>query len=362
MPARLGEMLLKAGMLNKAQLAQVLDVQSVYGGRLGTNLVEMGLVGEEDLAHLLHEKLGVPYLDPAALDAIDKDLLRLVPQDMIRRYRVLPVAREGEKLLVAMADPTDQQALAEIGFVTGLVVVPRLCAELRLSVALEHHCGVTRAARYIPARDGAERLPGRAPDGNGCGEVEREAEGAGRAGQRLPEIPGPAFRVAKVQESLTLAALADTLAAVSGEGEVVAALLAYLGGNFQRGAFLGLKRASAQELLLLGIGTEACRFPGEGIALADAEQLLRVVQGRCSYLGELAAAGGDGRLGRALGGEASQPALLVPLAVAGQVVAVLCAKDQPGRLAAGEGELQQVANLAELALEMLCIRKRIRPG
>lgn len=160
---------------------------------------------------------------------------------------------------------------------------------------------------------------------------------------------------------MTLEALAETLAAVSGEGEVVVALLAYLGGKYDRGAFLGLKRAPAQDLQLLGIGTEACSFPGEGIALTDAEQLSRVVLHRRSYLGELAAEGGDGRLGRALGGGTSQPALLVPLIVAGQVVALLCVKDRQGRLAAGEGELQQVATMAELALEMLCIRKKIRP-
>ncbi|HJV36281.1 MAG TPA: hypothetical protein VJ604_14490, partial [Geomonas sp.] len=132
----LGEMLLKVGALTEEQLQQVLHAQAIYGGRLGTNLVEMGLVEEEDLARVLNEKMGVPHIDLAALNSVPAEVLSLVPSEMVQRYRVLPVEVKGRKLTLAMEDPSDFGALDDIGFVTGLVVVPRVCSELRLALAL----------------------------------------------------------------------------------------------------------------------------------------------------------------------------------------------------------------------------------
>jgi len=110
----------------------------------------------------------------------------------------------------------------------------------------------------------------------------------------------------------------------------------------------------------VGVGTHPAAFSGIAFPLDDARQLRMVVNDRRLFLGMLQPGGGDGRLRRALGSDAQTPALLLPLAVGGHVVAVLCVSDRHGRLAAGVFELQRVAAMAELAMEMLCIKKRIR--
>ena len=360
MPARLGEMLLKSGALNEAQLERVLKAQDVYGGRLGTNLVEMGLVEEEELARLLNEKLGVPYLEADALDSVPEELLGIIPLDMVRRYRVLPVALEGERLTVAMADPTDSRAIEEIGFVCGLVVAPRICTELRLNVALERYCGISRGMRYIPVP--REERP--------------QAVTRSYTDQSGPKLATPEHVTAKLPaetahdtkkgtcggKGLGVGTVAERLACASGETEVVSVLLEYLGVEFDRCAFLGLQRDPALGLRVVGIGNKRYGDGGGGIALAATEQLRKVVREKRLFIGELALESGEGRMLQAMGVDLLSPTLLVPLSVAGQVVAVLCANDLKGRLTAGVFALQRVAAMAELALEMLCLRNRIRLG
>jgi hypothetical protein len=81
-------MLVKIGALTEEQLKQVLAAQSIYGGKFGTNLVEMGFVREEDLAVVLSEKLGAPFVDATELDAIPKQVLDVIPLEMVQRYTV----------------------------------------------------------------------------------------------------------------------------------------------------------------------------------------------------------------------------------------------------------------------------------
>lgn len=371
MPARLGEILLRAGTLNEAQLEQVLSAQAVCGGMLGTNLVDMGFLREEELARLPDEKTGVPALEPSALDAIPGDVLAVIPRDMVQRYQVLPVALEGKRLTLALADPTDLQALEDIGFVTGLTVVPRVCSELRLRLALERYFGISRSLRNVPAAKEPEALPAGKPGATAATAAERLSGGfgPGSAGAKLtprgltaasaPESGRPGASDGK---GVGVKGLAEALAVASGESEVVSALLAYLAEEFDRGAFLGLRREGHSGLQAVGVTSCPGGFAGGAISLQDARQLKRVVQERCIFIGELPSTGGDGQLMKGIGGREREPALLLPITVAGQVVAILCASDLQGRLAAGVFELQRVAAMAELALEMLCIRKRIRSG
>jgi len=342
-------MLIKMGAITETQLEQALTAQSVYGGRLGTNLLEMGLIGEDELARILTQKLGVPCIDAATLNAIPKEVIDVIPLDMVQRYHVLPVALDGKRLTLAMADPSDFNAIDEIGFVTGLVVVPRVCSELRLNLALEHYCDIKRSIRYIPVQGGLRsRFNGDA--------THEDADAEGLPAQEEPVV-GLCYG-----QHFTIQVLAERLAAVSREVQVVSALLAYLGGEFDRCGFFSLKGGTALGVQALGKGTEVEGFPGHAISVQDAKLLNRVVQERHLFLGELEAGGADAQLVESMGGDTPAPAVVVPLSVGGKVAAVICANDEKGRLAGGVFQLQQVAAMGELAFEMLCIRKRLRSG
>lgn len=351
MSAMLGEMLLKVGALSEVQLQQVLNAQTIYGGRLGTNLVEMGLVGEEELARALYEQLGVPHVELAALNSVPREILALVPFEMVVRYRVLPVALTGKKLTLAMEDPSDFQAIEEIGFLTGLVVVPRLCSELRLSLALERYYRIKRTVRYIPVEGG---FSSRRAGGGGNGWPAAEE---GRAEVQTGELNKAGF---PSTARLAVASLAESFSRAASEIEVVAALLGYLGGEFDRGAFLSVQQGMVLGVKAVVAGETVDGFAGFSCPLAGGSPLGKLVQDGRLFLGALSSEGPEGRLLQVLGGAAPAPGVLVPVSLDGQVAAVICVSDQHGRLAGGVFELQRVAAMAGLTFEMIRLRKRIR--
>lgn len=172
----------------------------------------------------------------------------------------------------------------------------------------------------------------------------------------------PVFRIYTNRKRLIMETLTERLAAASGEAEVVSALLSYLEGKFDRGSFLGLKLHPTLGWQAVGVGTRGCAFHGGPFALAGASQLQQVVRAGLPFVGELRADEGDGWLIEALGEGAACTAALVPLAVGGRVVAVLCASDRQERLAAWAPEARRVASASGLAFGMLCIKKSIRSG
>ncbi|HBA87831.1 MAG TPA: general secretion pathway protein GspE [Geobacter sp.] len=348
MSARLGEMLLKAGALTEAQLEQVLNAQSIYGGRLGTNLVEMGFIEEDELARVLSEQLGVPCVESTALDSIPEALLGVIPRKTVERYRAIPLALEGKRLTIAMADPASFEAIEEIGFSTGLVIIPRVCSELRLSLALERLYGIRRPVRYIPVQGGVRSTFAAAAVE--LAETDHVAGNAARAGVGNA-APGP--------ERVPVTDVAEMLALAAGEADVVQAVLSYLAGEFDRGGFLRLKSGAAKGVQAVADGMPVREFGSYAASIDDAPRLKRVVEEKRLYLGEMESEGPEGNLIRAMGGKAPGPALLVPVSLGGEVTAVICAHDRRGRLGGGVFELQRVAVMAELSFEILSLRKRI---
>jgi hypothetical protein len=154
--------------------------------------------------------------------------------------------------------------------------------------------------------------------------------------------------------------LAERLAGAGSEAQVVSILMVYLGGEFDRGAFLSLKPGHALGVQAIADGFEIDGFAGYAVELDRARQLKRAVQENSVFLGEFQAQGADGELLTAMGGAPPAPALVLPISVAGQVAAVLCVNDGKGRLAGGIFDLQRIAAMAELAFEMIRIRKKIK--
>lgn len=346
MSAKLGEMLLKVGALTKVQLEQVLKAQVIYGGRIGTNLVEMGLVSEEELAHVLSEQSGAPCVDPSELAELPKDVLKLVPPELVRKYRVLPLALDGKRLSLAMADPHDFAAVEEIGFVTGYVVKPRICTELRLNAALERHYRITRPARFIKV-DGGMRTSFEA------GTASAASVPAGTRWVSMAEGKAPA-------EQFTVKDVAEMMAAAATEMEVVQALISYMGGEFDRGGFLRLKSGKVSGVQAVADGEAVEGFARFEADLERLPQMARMVGEKGLVMCELAQGDADGLLVRSLGGALPASALLLPVSMGGHVVAAICASDSKGRLGGGAFELQRVGVMAELSLEMLSLRRKIK--
>jgi len=153
MATKLGEILVEAGVMTPAQLGEALKSQVLYGGRLGTNLIEMGFLEENELAGFLSRKLGLPCVPPEQLMSVTPDVIRLVPKELAENYQIVPLALDKKRLTLAMLDPSDLPLMDEISFVTGYFIIPMISPELRMVLALEKHYGIKPDKRFVQAAE-----------------------------------------------------------------------------------------------------------------------------------------------------------------------------------------------------------------
>ena len=112
---RLGEILYKMGLVDKKSLAEALQTSKTNSKRLGETLVEMGLTSEDDIAKALAKQFGIKYID---LDEhpITQSTLKLIPEDVIQKHRVLPLSKSNGKLQIIISDPSDLNTLDTLRF------------------------------------------------------------------------------------------------------------------------------------------------------------------------------------------------------------------------------------------------------
>ena len=110
----------------------------VKGGRVGAQLAELGYLDESELTDFVARQYGVPVIDLGAFQ-FDPEVLRLIPEEVARKYGVIPVNRAGSTLIVAMADPSNVFALDDIKFLTGYNVQPVVTSEASIARFLEDH-------------------------------------------------------------------------------------------------------------------------------------------------------------------------------------------------------------------------------
>jgi hypothetical protein len=154
---KLGTLLLRNAVIGLTQLEAALRNQVLYGGKLGTNLVELGFVELDLLADYLSELSGLPVATAAHLEAAERTALDLVGAELAHDLGVIPLgATEDGALAVAMIDPNDAEALATLQERASAPVTPLVVPELRGLYYLEKHYGLPRKARFI--RAGVRRL------------------------------------------------------------------------------------------------------------------------------------------------------------------------------------------------------------
>jgi len=136
--ARLGEMLVKATLITKEQLQKALQQQETSGGRIGSNLVRLGFISEDDITSFLSRQYGVPSINLSHFE-IDQIVIKLIPSEIAQKHQVIPINRTGNVLTVAMADPSNIFAIDDIKFMTGFKVEPVVAAETSIKNAINRH-------------------------------------------------------------------------------------------------------------------------------------------------------------------------------------------------------------------------------
>jgi len=152
MAVKLGEMLVRAGMISQEQLDEALESQKSNGEKLGFNLIRLGYVKEDDITQLLSEQYGVPSINLRHFD-IDETVINLIPSEVAQKYLVLPVNRTGATLTISMADPTNVFAMDDIKFMTGYNVEPVVASEIAIREAIEKYYGSQHALELKKVMD-----------------------------------------------------------------------------------------------------------------------------------------------------------------------------------------------------------------
>jgi len=141
---RLGDGLVRSGKITKEQLQQGLAYQKEKGGRLGSALVKLGTLSEKELVEFLSQHFSVPAIDLQRVE-VDESVIKLIPADVARKYMILPVAKVGAKITLAMIDPTNVFAMDDVKFMTGYNVDPVVASETALRITIDKYYGSTHA-------------------------------------------------------------------------------------------------------------------------------------------------------------------------------------------------------------------------
>lgn len=136
MKDRIGEMLLRAGIIDETQLEKAVDYQENHGGRVTSALVKLDILTEDDLLEFLSRQYGHPTVSLDEID-VDPDAVKLLPGPKAQKYMAIPYAQVNSSLQVAMADPTDLNAIDEIAFMTNLSVEVSIATESQIRKALD---------------------------------------------------------------------------------------------------------------------------------------------------------------------------------------------------------------------------------
>jgi type IV pilus assembly protein PilB len=142
MSQRLGDLLVKEKIITPDQLDRALKAQREQGpnSRLGSTLVHLGFVSDEEVTNFLSRQYGVPAINLQYFE-IDGSVVKLVPEETAKRYQILPLSRVGASLTIAMVDPTNVFAMDDIKFMTGFNIEPVVASESAIMDAIDKAYG-----------------------------------------------------------------------------------------------------------------------------------------------------------------------------------------------------------------------------
>jgi type IV pilus assembly protein PilB len=142
MSQRLGDLLVKEKIITADQLDKALRAQREQGpnSRLGSTLVHLGFVSDEEVTNFLSRQYGVPAINLQYFE-IDASVVKLIPEETAKRYQILPLSRVGASLTIAMVDPTNVFAMDDIKFMTGFNIEPVVASESAIMDAIDKAYG-----------------------------------------------------------------------------------------------------------------------------------------------------------------------------------------------------------------------------
>ncbi|HEX6836708.1 MAG TPA: hypothetical protein VF334_09055 [Polyangia bacterium] len=372
---KLGELLVDSGTITREQLSNALQHQRQYGGRLGTCLVELGIVDEKTVSSLLAKQLNIPSASAAQLEKCDAFAVKMVPAPAAERLRAVPMRQDGDKLWVVMADPTDQQAIGELSKLTSKKIRPMVAPELLVQYALERYYKVKRKPRVVQVRTGgsdlisidapktpammvAPTLPPPPPKdatsdapvygGVGSGPIKVDVDALAGYLDEQPEAPPPRkgrLPMDKVSALLVAATSDDAIFDVA--MRVVEQDVGRLAVFLLRNGLLGGWR---------GQGVDNATLRQLNVGLEEAPAVARALSGGEAFVGRLYAAE-LGALAKPLGAAREGLGVILPVRIGKRAVGAVVGLDASLDALRHKGELDKLAVKLDQALHISYLRR-----
>ncbi len=387
---RVTRYLLDRGAITPAQVEEAWRTQSFFGGQFESHLLKLGFVDEETLGDALTEAYGVPFASGVHLRAIPPEVLESLSLEIARRHHVCPFRIEDRRLRVAMLNPRDTRALAEIGTVSGKHVEPWITSEFRLYQALERHyrlrmervrsIALAPPSARRPAASAAAEPPDAAPaetkveiglDGRPLDDEIGVHEKAyfSRRTEPDPEpyrpAPEPPERTAARPEPVAgrdpLERLDAALGAAEDRNEIAAAILDFCATRSSRSALFAVGKEGIRGLAGRGRGFETERVRMVTVS-PDASTLFdTALRSRDFYFGVVPQLPANLDLYTVLGGKLPATALVLPVQVKDRTAVLLYLDDDERPMTRPDIPLmRRVGAKAGLAFEILLLRNKLR--
>ncbi len=142
-------MLVKAGKITEVQLQKALEMQKNGAGKLGEILVKLGAVTDENvISEFIGKQLNIGAIRLTDVE-LNPDIVKLIPQDIARKFTVIAVSKLGKTLIVAISDPNNIYVLDAIKFITGCNIQPVISPESTILSAINSYYGDSSAINEI---------------------------------------------------------------------------------------------------------------------------------------------------------------------------------------------------------------------
>jgi hypothetical protein len=313
---KLGEALVKETLITRQQLDQALKRQIQFGGRIGTNLIELRFIEEKELTKFLSRFFKVPAAPFEILDSIPEEVIDSLSKEIVDKYKILPFKKDRNRLHTAMLNPKDIKEIDELRFVTGFDIIPYVITELRFLFAIEKYYKIKRDIRYISLKD-----------------------------RFAPDAKVEETSINKIKTAFTEVRETEDIAGILiNEAHKIAERVALF--TIKGGKIAGWKAR----------GLEVTKFE---IPEKDLPVFSEVIRNKTNYRGPVLKIKGNESLIGLLSGPA-QDALILPIAIREKTVALLYVDNgKESVLNANVGFLSMLASMAAIAFEILILKKRI---
>ena len=148
MNERIGELLVKENILSAKQLHTAREQVRAKGGRLGSQITQLGFLDENELTDFVAKQYGVPSINLDEFE-IEAAVIALIPEEVATKHTVIPVNRAGSTLILATADPSNIFALDDIKFLTGYNIQPVVAAEDAIRRSIDRYYDQTSSLEDV---------------------------------------------------------------------------------------------------------------------------------------------------------------------------------------------------------------------